>query len=102
MFDVGGGFTIYPSSQLKAYASLTINASTSVVFNNDDTFNSKVGGGIHLKAGYDLMLGSVFSIGASGFFYYSSMNYQPDESIDSYKLKNTVVGICFTVTLGNL
>ena len=102
MFDVGGGLTIYPSSQLKAYTSLTIYASTTAAFIDEDTFNSKVGGGFNLKAGYDLMLGSVFSIGVSGFFYYSFMNDQPDDYGNQAKINNTVVGLCLTATFGNL
>jgi hypothetical protein len=101
MFDLGIGFTVYPLPQ-KVYTSATIYGTTTVLFTEEETFNSEVGVAFKLRGGVDLMVGSAFSFGMSAFFYYAGMKDQPDADGYQAQINNLVLGICFTATLGNL
>jgi hypothetical protein len=101
MFDLGIGFTYYLIPQ-KVYSSATIYGTTSVIFEEEDTYNSEVGVAFKLKGGIDFMVGSAFSFGTSAFIYFAGMKDQPDLEGDQAQINNLVLGICLTATLGNL
>ncbi len=101
MFDVGLGITVYPFPQ-KVYGSATIYGTTMTSFVEEEVYNSEIGFAFNLKGGVDFMLGSVFSLGTSAFLYYASMKDQPDSYGNQAQIKNFVIGICLTATLGNL
>ena len=108
MWNFGGGLTVYAIPEM-FYASGSIMGSTTVRYldsdastTNSSAYSSKLGVGFELKAGANVLIGGFLPVGMTGFYYISFMNDMEDEAGNAEKIKNSVVGITFTIGLANL
>jgi hypothetical protein len=107
MWNFGGGLTVYPISEM-VYVSGSVMGSTTIHYLDSsddtigsDTYNSELGVGFEIKAGANVLIGGFLPVGMTAFYYISSMNSMEDE-FENARVKNSVVGITFTIGLANL